>query len=76
MNWITDSDGKKSLTATAFVIGFCICNVKLLLSGVTVAGISFGVFSGGDFGMALGALGAIYVMRRNVKTSGSTDASS
>lgn len=36
---IKDSDCKPSVTMTAFVIGFLVVNAKLLLSGVTIAGL-------------------------------------
>lgn len=60
-----DSTGKKSLTATAFAYGFVVVNTKLILSGMTLLGMTFAPFAGSDYGMAVGALGAIYVMRRN-----------
>lgn len=62
---MTDSSGKKSATMTAFVTGFIIVNLKLILSGVTVGGIELAPFTGGEYAAAIGALGAIYVLRRN-----------
>lgn len=62
--WIKDTTSNKSITATAFVVGFVIVNLKLLVAGLTLAGISFSPFSGSDYGIAVGALGAIYVLRR------------
>lgn len=56
--------GEKSVTLTAFVIGFAICVVKLLASGVSVHGIVLSPFTGIDFGAAVGALGGIYALRR------------
>lgn len=61
---IKDSDGKPSVTMTAFVTGFLVVNAKLLLSGVTIAGFTITAFTGGEYAAAIGALGAIYVMRR------------
>jgi hypothetical protein len=62
---LTDTAGKKSSTLTVFIIGAMVVNIKLLLSGVTIAGITFSEFTGAEYGMALGALGGIYVMRRS-----------
>lgn len=62
---IKDSDGKPSVTMTAFVTGFIVVNVKLLLSGVTLGGFTMAAFTGGEYAAALTSLGAIYVMRRN-----------
>jgi hypothetical protein len=61
---LRDTKGKKSVTVTAFIIGFIIVNFKLLFSGVTIGEITLSTFSGVDYGAALAALGAIYVMRR------------
>lgn len=60
-----DSSGKKSVTMTSFILGFCVVNVKLLLSGVKFGTIAMSTFTGSEYGMALSALGAIYVLRRN-----------
>ena len=66
---LKNSDGKKSVTMTAFVLGYIVVNAKLLLSGITIAGLQISVFSGMEYAAAMGALGAVYVMRRkdNVK---------
>lgn len=61
---IKDSDGKPSVTMTAFVTGFIVVNAKLLISGLTIAGYTMAVFGGGDYAASVGALGAVYVMRR------------
>jgi hypothetical protein len=66
---IKDSSGKKSATMTAFVLGFITVNIKLLLSGLTIAGYSMSAFSGTEYAAAVGALGAIYVLRRNVNNN-------
>ena len=63
---IKDSDGKRSITMTAFVLGFIVVNLKLLFSGMSIAGIELASFSGGEYAAAIGALGAVYVLRRNV----------
>lgn len=61
--WITDPEtGHPSVTRTLYVVGFIVCCLKLLLSGLDIGAVKFGEFSGGDFGMAIGALGAVYVL--------------
>jgi len=62
---IKDSDGKPSVTMTAFVTGFVVVNLKLIVSGLTLAGYKMAPFTGVDYSAAVGALGAIYVMRRS-----------
>jgi amino acid transporter len=63
--FIKDSTGEKSLTATAFILGFIVVNIKFLFAGMSFSEhIVFPPFSGGDYGMALSALGAIYILRR------------
>lgn len=62
---IKDSSGKKSVTMTAFVMGFVVCNVKLLLSGVTIGDLTVAAFTGSEYAAAVSALGGVYVLRRN-----------
>lgn len=62
---IKDSQGKKSVTMTAFVTGFTIVNLKLILSGVSIGGLELAAFTGSEYAAAVAALGAIYVLRRN-----------
>ena len=62
---LKDSSGKKSVTMTAFVLGFLVVNAKLLLSGVTIMDYQMTAFTGSEYGIALSALGAIYVLRRS-----------
>lgn len=57
--------GEQSVTLTAFVAGFAVATLKLLVSGLTVAGVSVAAFSGGDFAAVVGSLGAIYAMRKH-----------
>lgn len=61
----SDTTGKKSTTVTVFIVGFIFVLAKLMLSGHTIAGLTFEHFSGTEFGIALSALGGIYVLRRN-----------
>lgn len=53
-----------SVTLTAFVAGFLIACLKLLLSGVTIKEVALSQFSGTDFAAVVGALGAVYWARR------------
>lgn len=62
---IKDTSGKKSLTATAFALGFVIVNIKFLLAGVTIAGFVVTAMSGIEYAAAVGGLGAVYVLRRS-----------
>ena len=61
---IKNSDGKRSATMTAFVLGFIVVNLKLILSGVTIGSVTLSPFSGTEYAASLAALGAIYVLRR------------
>lgn len=72
--FIKDSSGEKSVTVTAFILGFAVVNLKLLGSGLTVAGLTLAPFSGTEYAAAIAALGAVYVMRR-ATGKGKTDAS-
>lgn len=60
-----DSKGKPSITATAFILGFAVVNFKLIFSGLELGKFKMELFSGGEYAAALGALGAIYVLRRS-----------
>lgn len=55
--------GLPSPTLTMLVAGFSACMIKLIMSGVDIHGIHLGLFGGGDFATAIGALGAIYVAK-------------
>jgi hypothetical protein len=33
---LNNTDGKKSVTVTAFILGFIVVNLKLLISGLTI----------------------------------------
>ena len=61
---LKDSSGERSVTHTAFVVGFVIACVKLLLSGNTFGKIAFDTFTGVDFATVVGALGTVYSYRR------------
>ena len=62
---LKDTNGNKSITMTAFVAGFVVVNLKLVLSGMTLWGVVLAPFTGVEYAAAIAALGAIYVMRRN-----------
>jgi len=71
---IKDSTGKPSVTHTAFIIGFLAATAKLLLSGITIGDLTVEQFNGVEYGAAISALGAIYVLRRNLgNTKDSSD---
>jgi len=63
----TDTNGKKSLTATAFILGFAIVNLKLIFSGMTIAGLNLAVFAGSEYAMCVASLGGIYILRKHTK---------
>jgi hypothetical protein len=62
---LKDSSGKPSVTMTAFVLGFLVINLKLILSGMTIYGITLNPFTGGEYAAAIASIGSIYVLRRN-----------
>lgn len=57
--------GEKSVTLTLLMIGFAVCLLKLLTSGIIIGTIQLGTFSGSDFATAVGALGAVYAARKH-----------
>lgn len=57
--------GEPSVTITLLVVGFAICLLKLLTSGMVIGTIQLGTFSGSDFATAVGALGALYAARKH-----------
>jgi len=61
---LRDTSGHKSLTATAFALGFFVANIKLFLAGMIIHGFSFGPFSGIEYAAVVGSLGTIYSLRR------------
>ena len=63
---IKDSGGKPSVTMTAFVLGFVVVNLKLILSGMEIASYKMAAFTGGEYAAAISALGGVYVLRRNI----------
>lgn len=64
--WIKDPSTKEeSVTVTLYVIGFTVCTLKLLTSGMHFGNISLGTFSGSDFALAVGAVGAVYWGRKH-----------
>lgn len=64
---IKNTSDKKSLTASAFFYGFIIVNLKLICSGLTFNGFTISAFTGSEYAMAVSALGAVYVLRRNTE---------
>jgi tetrahydromethanopterin S-methyltransferase subunit E len=71
--WLTDPVTKQpSVTLTAFVWGFAVCTVKLLIGDVAYGALNLGHFGGGEYSAAIAALGGVYVMRRNLNANTST----
>lgn len=62
---LKDSNGQPSVTVTAFVVGFLVASAKLLFSGMTIGGMTLSPFTGSDFSIAISAVSALYLLRRN-----------
>lgn len=63
--WLEDPKTKtKSVTLTLLVLGFLVCLLKLIFSGMSISHFVIEKFSGSDFAMAVGALGGVYALRR------------
>jgi len=74
--WIRDpKTSKSSVTLTLLVIAFFVSIIKLLLSGMTIQGISLGEFSGTDFATVVGSIGALYGFRKHTDLSGEEEES-
>jgi hypothetical protein len=50
---LKDTSGNKSVTVTAFVLGFLVVNAKLLISGLTIGGYTMAAFTGSEYGVTL-----------------------
>lgn len=59
-------NGVPSTTRTAFFVGFVVCLLKLVFSGLELGSIKLEPFTGSDFAMAIGALGAVYSLDKKV----------
>lgn len=66
--FITDTSGKKSLTATLAIIGFAVVMLKTLASGASITvgsfSYSFGTIDGLTIGAIFGPILGSYTMRR------------
>jgi hypothetical protein len=63
--WLKDpKTGQESVTVTAFMGGLAVALLKLLSSGLKIGDFQLETFSGGEFAAVVGALGAIYAMRK------------
>lgn len=68
--WVRDpKTGELSVTLTAFCVGFGVATLKLLLAGSTLGPVSFSPFTGSDYAMVVGAVGALYWARKNTEAS-------
>ena len=61
---LKNSDGNKSLTTTLLIVGAIVMNAKLILSQVTLWGMTFEHFTASDYGIGLTALSGLYLGRR------------
>ena len=59
-------NGKSSYTATVFVLGSFIVNLKLLFSGLSFHGYTSSTFNGSDYAQAMASLAALYVSNKHV----------
>ena len=76
MNWLKDTNNKRSVTLTTFISGFIIACIKLLLSGVQItADYKIPEFTSSDFAMVVGTVGGLYLGRRHnsMEKSGGSD---
>lgn len=72
--YLTDpKTGQKSVTLTAFAVGFIVAVAKLLFSGIEINTFKLSEFSGVDFAAVIGALGAVYTMRRRNSKDSKTE---
>lgn len=62
--FISNKKGEKSATLTAFCYGFIIVNLKLVFSGMTIMTLTLAPFTGTEYGIAVAALGSIYVLNK------------
>lgn len=58
--------GQPSYILTSFIFGIFVVNIKLLFSGLTIAGNKMSDFSGVDYSAAVAALGGIYTLNKQV----------
>lgn len=71
--WLNDpKTGEPSTTLSFFALGFTVAIIKLLFAGTTLGGIAMGAFTGVDFAAVVGALGTLYVVRKNSDNANST----
>jgi len=64
--WLKDpKTGEKSVSLTAFAVGFVTLLLKLLLSGVVVKELNFGSLAASEFALAITPLAALYWGRKN-----------
>lgn len=66
-------DGNPSTTRSVFWYGCLICILKLFLSKIHLGNFQVPEFNGGDFGMAIVALGGIYSLDKHISNNNSKD---
>lgn len=71
MKFFRDADGKKSHTTSILWIGFYVATFKLLMSGISfnsASGLKFSDFTGSEYAIVLGALGALYQSTKVIRS--------
>lgn len=56
---------KGSVTATAFMFGIIVVNLKYLLAGMSFGSIILAPMSGAEYAACLVGLGGVYILRRH-----------
>jgi len=65
--FLKNSKGVPSATFTVFYVGSFVCLIKLMFAGLVIGSYKLGEFTGSDFGIALAALGGVYVLDKKKK---------
>jgi hypothetical protein len=66
---------EQSVTLTLLLIGFFFCLGRLVLSNITICDYKFPYFSGSDFALVVGSLGALYTARKYTEGKYNTNVS-
>lgn len=67
--FIKNNKGEKSVTLTILWVGFVVATFKMLVSGMDWGqGWKWSDFSGADYAVALGALGALYQSTKVIRS--------
>ena len=66
---LKDSDGKSSLSRTAYIISFTLVSIKYALGGMTLLGVDLDAFNAMDATGFLGITAGAYFGRSHTKAS-------